>query len=75
MRGRMMRDSDLLTACMIYSRELCTGSVTHVRIVKTPGGLPDAETRLGVVAMATTLILRQIRFQSLRAFRHKSMHA
>ena len=26
------------------------------------------------LAMATPLILRQIRFQSLRAFKHKSMH-
>ena len=25
----MMRDSDLLTACMSYSRELCAGSATH----------------------------------------------
>ena len=33
MRGRMMRDSDLLTAFMIYSRELCPGSATHVRAV------------------------------------------
>ena len=29
MRGRMMLDSDLLTACMSYSRELCAGSATH----------------------------------------------